>query len=100
MSERGADPRARGGDDAEPSAVDRYVTRIGKLYGSLATEQLDDLLRVGSNPLCTRAELWAAIQTMAAEWYLWGKDGDDVAERVAKRGTERVRALLGMEPEA
>ena len=89
MIEPGADPQARGGDEAQMMVLRRRTPNDpvgeGGEYGVFALG-------------CTRAELWAAIHTMAAEWYLWGKDGDDVAERVAKRGTERVRELLGLEP--
>ena len=90
MTEPGADPRARGGDDATDVATVEVWTGPWR-RGDHPQRKVSE---------CTRAELWAAIHAMAAEWYLWGKDGDDVAERVAKRGTERVRALLGMEPEA
>jgi len=74
-----------------------YIYRNeGRMVG-----ELSELVTL--NPLCTRAELWAAIKAIEAETEnLWRCPFDEASAARARLLTarNRARALLGMEPES
>lgn len=89
MTEPGADPRAR--EEAAEMGDTLYLLTDD---GPLAAGDCPTL-----HPVCTRAELWAAIEAWVNEA---GCVCDDLVYTTARLEPlrQRVRALLGLEPES
>jgi hypothetical protein len=101
MTEPGADQRTR-----MPIGVERYMAFMRRMYEEMTDDERADVLFLRhSIPLCTRAELLAAIEDYrqaAADWARHtaglpvGVGDYDSLEYDARA---RLRALLGMEAE-
>ena len=93
MTEPGADLRARGGTN----------DRLSVEWSVVCPDPDDeDGECFALAPLCTRAELWAAIEALESCSYDEGYDegaGDPSVTGATRAAKDRVRALLGLEPE-